>query len=94
MLGAGRAVVALAVITGVIKHPGSQDWRERRGKKGGDEGEEWEERKGRAGGGACGEKFLQSVWITAQVSQPKKQIKINKRQVLNDTDYDIKKGCH
>lgn len=49
---------------------------------------------GRAGGGACGRRFLQSVWRAAQVSQPKKQIKINKRQVLNDTDYDIKKGCH
>lgn len=42
----------------------------------------------------CGKRFLQSVWRAAQGSQPKNQIKINKRQVLNDTDYDIKKGCH
>lgn len=25
---------------------------------------------------------------------PAKKTKINKRQVLNGTDYDIKKGCH
>lgn len=52
----------------------------------------WREGR-RAGGGACGKRFLQSAWRAAQVSQRKKQIKINKRQVLNDTDYDIKKGC-
>lgn len=50
--------------------------------------------EGGSGGGACEERFLQSVWRAAQVSQPKKQIKINKSQVLNDTDYDIKKGYH
>lgn len=53
-----------------------------------------QEGEGGAGGGACEERFLQSVWRAAQVSQPKTQIKINKRQVLNDTDYDIKKGYH
>lgn len=81
MPGAGGRWWPPAVITEVIKHPGSRDWREGRAGGGG-------------GGGARGARFLQWAWIAAQVSQPKKQIKINKRQVLNGTDYDIKKGRH
>lgn len=79
MLVVGRAAVAHAVITEVMKHPGNRNGRQGAG---GLEKSMWKEIS------------AESVWRAAQVSQPKKQIKINKRQVLNDTDYDIKKGCH